>query len=77
MSKAVKINPLNTELNPICHLLELGAHHILHVGRIRVNAVAVDKGCFIHSHNLAEFKSHMPFAGIRSSLYSPRWHDKG
>jgi hypothetical protein len=37
------INPLNTELNPICHLLVLGAHHIFHVGRISVNAVAVDK----------------------------------
>jgi hypothetical protein len=24
-------------LNPICHLLALGTHHILHVGRIRVN----------------------------------------
>jgi hypothetical protein len=31
-------------LNPICQLLALGAHHILYVGRIRVNAVAVDKG---------------------------------
>jgi hypothetical protein len=32
------IKPLNAELNPICHLLALlGAHHILHVGRIRVN----------------------------------------
>ena len=31
-------NPLNAELNPICHLLALlGAHHILHVSRIRVN----------------------------------------
>jgi len=40
----VHFNPLNAELNPICHLLALGAHHILHVGRIRVNAVAVDKG---------------------------------
>jgi len=31
------INPLNAELNPICHLLALlGAHHILHVSRIRV-----------------------------------------
>jgi hypothetical protein len=30
-------NPLNAELNPIYHLLALlGAHHILHVGRIRV-----------------------------------------
>jgi len=32
------INPLNAELNPICHLLTLlGAHHVLHVSRIRVN----------------------------------------
>ena len=31
------INPLNAELNPICHLLALlGAHHILHVSRVRV-----------------------------------------
>jgi hypothetical protein len=31
------INPLNTELNPICHLLALlGAHPILHISRIRV-----------------------------------------
>ena len=31
------INPLNATLNPICHLLVLlGAHHILHVSRIRV-----------------------------------------
>jgi hypothetical protein len=28
---------LNTELNPICHLLALlEAHHILHISRIRV-----------------------------------------
>jgi hypothetical protein len=31
-------NPLNAELNPICHLLALlGAHYILHISRIRVN----------------------------------------
>jgi len=39
------INPLNTELNPVCHLLALleayllallEAYHILHIGRIRV-----------------------------------------
>ena len=30
-------DPLNAELNPICHLLALlGAHHILHISRIRV-----------------------------------------
>jgi hypothetical protein len=33
----MQINPLNAELNPICHLLALlGTHHILHVSRIRV-----------------------------------------
>ena len=31
------INPLNPELNPICCLLALlGAHHFLHVSRIRI-----------------------------------------
>jgi hypothetical protein len=31
------LNPLNAELNSICHLLALlGAHHILHVRRCRV-----------------------------------------
>jgi len=34
----VIIEPFNPELNPICHLLALlGAHHILHFSRIRVN----------------------------------------
>jgi len=37
----LEINPLNAELNPICHLLALlGAHHILHVSRIRVKNAA-------------------------------------
>jgi hypothetical protein len=39
------INPLNSELIPTCHLLALlGAHHILHVSRIRIKAVYGD-GC--------------------------------
>jgi hypothetical protein len=34
------VNPLNAELNPICHLLALlGAHPILHISRIRVKSV--------------------------------------
>ena len=34
------VNPLNAELNPIRHLLTLvGARHIVHVSRIRVNGV--------------------------------------
>ena len=32
------LNPLNAELNSICHLLALlGAQHIFHISRIRVN----------------------------------------
>jgi len=35
---STSFNPLDVELNPICHLLALlGAHHIRHVSRIRVN----------------------------------------
>jgi hypothetical protein len=31
------INPINAELNPVCHLLALlGAQHFLHISRIRV-----------------------------------------
>jgi len=34
-------NPLNAELNPMCHFLALlGAHHILHVGRIMVKEIS-------------------------------------
>ena len=36
-SGAYNFNPLKPELNPICYLLALlGAHHFLHVSRIRV-----------------------------------------
>ena len=43
------LNPLNAELNPIRHLLALvGARHIVHVSRIRVN---LDR---IHTHTQAD-----------------------
>jgi hypothetical protein len=43
------INSLNTELNPICHLLALlGAHHILHVSRIRVNPLNAELNPICH-----------------------------
>ena len=36
------INPLNAELNPMCYLLTLlGAHHFLHVSRIRVKSLTL------------------------------------
>jgi len=35
-------NPLKAELNPICYLLALlGAHHFLHVSRIRVKSLTL------------------------------------
>ena len=35
-------NPLNAELNPICHLLALlGVHHFLHLSRIRVKSLTL------------------------------------
>ena len=39
MMLQVWINPLNAELNPICLLLTLLAHHFLHVSRIRVKSL--------------------------------------
>ena len=36
------VNPLNAELIPICYLLALlGAHHFLHVSRIRVKSLTL------------------------------------
>ena len=37
----LKINPLNPELNPICYLLALLAHHFLHVSRIMVKSLTL------------------------------------
>jgi len=37
LASKFQFNILNEELHPICHLLALlGAHHILHVSRVRV-----------------------------------------
>ena len=35
------LKPLNPELNPICYLLALLAHHFLHVSRIRVKSLTL------------------------------------
>jgi hypothetical protein len=51
--KYFTFNPLNADLNPICHLLALlGSHHIFHVSRIRVNV------CF---PRLPVFEIFLPF----------------
>ena len=38
---SIHINPLNPELNPICCLLALLAHHFLHVSRIIVKSLTL------------------------------------
>jgi len=49
------INPLNAELNPICHLLVLlEAHHIFHVSRIRVNITLKTKIKIVWAPGLSE-----------------------
>jgi hypothetical protein len=46
----VVLNPLKAKLNPICHLLALlGAHHILHVSRIKVKTPAISKSMHAYS----------------------------
>jgi hypothetical protein len=56
------INPLNFKLIPICHLLALlGAHHILHVSRVRVKgteyfvplltSVVISEGYYVNVNN--------------------------
>ena len=41
-AQLIRINPLKPELNPICYLLALlGAHHFLHVSRIRVKLLTL------------------------------------
>jgi len=38
----IAVNPLNAELNPICHLLALlGVHYFLRVSRIRVKSLSL------------------------------------
>jgi hypothetical protein len=52
------INPLNAELNPICHLLALlGAPPILHISRIRV------KGDLLLPHSVSEQDGFKPSTG--------------
>ena len=64
------LNPLNSELNPIYHLLALlEAHHILHVSRIRVNLLNAE----LHPtyHLLALLEAHHIFHVSRIRVKEP------
>ena len=62
-------NPLNAELNPICHLLALlGAHHILHISRIRAKPV---------NDELNSIKHLLALLGVHHILHVSRIRVKG
>jgi hypothetical protein len=65
------VNPLNAELNPICHLLALlGVHHFLHVSRIRVNTLSFDFWENFPFHFLQLMQSHWYKAGFLQMMLS-------
>jgi len=66
-SLCFKINHLNDELNPICHLLALlGAHHIFHVSRVRVK---------IHIWRNVIYEIRKYKAGANTFVYVSRCHN--
>jgi hypothetical protein len=82
-SKSFLFNPLNAELNPICHLLALlGAHHTLHVSRKRVNFLCSLKTCSKRKMNIIDcfiFHCHPLFElySLRCTLKSLAWRVGG
>ena len=74
-------NPLKPELNPICYLLALlGAHHFLHVSRIRVKVCkSVHHHSFIPSFSSLSYdrfkassKASSPHSAIQSFRFQMR-----
>ena len=70
------INPLNAELNPIRHLLALvGARHIVHISRIRVNTTTRAHHHSFMSHINLVYASYLSPSGsilVLSSHLLPR-----
>ena len=53
------INPLNPELNPICYLLALlGAHHFLHVSRVKLLTFRLLMSYIYMEHPFLMFLDH-------------------
>ena len=67
-------NPLNAELNSICHLLVLlGARHILHISRIRVNSVLLIFHKFLWYFHLSQFTRVLIQDELFQHYYTDPW----
>jgi hypothetical protein len=72
------VNPVNAELNPICHLLALlGAHHILHVGRIRVKRIIINLKTIFEEINTLPNYVHINISSSVSCYFTCllNWND--
>ena len=60
--RVTNVNPLNAELNPICSVLALlGAHHFLHVSRIRVKSLTLRLlMSYIYIYNISSLRVNIP-----------------
>jgi len=69
------INPLNAELNPICHLLALLSHHILHVSRIRVKYLYFLPNTFLnYAHVILYIATFYNIPSIQDKIHCPTAH---
>jgi hypothetical protein len=66
------LNPLNPDLNPICYLLALLAHHFLHVSRIMVKSLTLRllMSYIYGAHILDVSRSH-------ATTHHSRWDSSG
>jgi len=66
------INPFNPELNPICYLLALLAHHFLHLSRIMVKSLTLRllMSYIYGAHILDVSRSH-------TTTHHSRWGSSG
>ena len=68
------INPLNAELNPICHLLALlRAHHILHVSRIRVKEYHIFSNAAVFIVSITQSREHTTGCCVILKLLKNEW----
>jgi len=71
------INPSNAELNPMCSLLALlGAHHFLHVSRIRVKSLTLRLlMSYIYIYDISSLRvKYLTTIFLTRKTGGPVWH---